>query len=82
MKPRAIHLLEEYKYEWAGAPHEYQNAIDIGQAQLDMISETAGSVPHQVPWDQELAKAEATGDTDKTLAMKSQQVAGWFRGQQ
>jgi hypothetical protein len=49
------------------------------RAQLDQISETAGSIPFVEPWHQELAKAEAAGDTDKTMAMKGHQVAGWFR---
>jgi hypothetical protein len=75
----AEHLVTEYQYEFFGAPNPLANEIALAYEQLDQIGQTAGSVPHVTPWDEELAKAEATGDTDKTLAMKSQQVAGWFR---
>ncbi len=48
-------------------------------ARLDMAMQNAGSVPTTPTIQEDLAKAVAEGDHNKTLAMKGQQIASWFR---
>lgn len=67
------YVATEYGYNGPQNPMIAQ--IAEAQASLDQISETAGSVPAESPFDQQLARAESTGDYQQTMAMKSQQVA-------
>ena len=65
----------EYSYEAdAGVEHPQAAAIAEGQAALDQIGQSAGSVvpPTQVDV---LAKAEAEGDYKTTLSIKGRQLA-------
>ena len=66
---------EEYSYEAGeGVVHPQAEAIAQGQAALDQVGQTAGSVVPPTQSD-ELAKAEAEGDYATTLAIKGQRVA-------
>ena len=58
--------------------HPEAEAIATGQAALDQVGQTAGSVAPPSREDV-LAKAEAEGDTRTTMAIKSQQVAEMFQ---
>jgi hypothetical protein len=51
-----------------------------GQARLDKLGETAGSVPAIPTADQELEKAEAKGDYKTTLEIKSRQFGTMLGG--
>ena len=64
----------EYSYEAEAGEHPQAVAIAEGQAALDQIGQSAGSVvpPTQVDV---LAKAEAEGDYKTTLAIKGRQLA-------
>ena len=69
------YAVSEYSYEAGeGVIHPQAEAIAQGQAALDQVGQTAGSLvaPTQ---DDVLAKAEAEGDYATTLAIKGQQVA-------
>lgn len=59
------------------AQHPMAEQIAQGQAQVDQVGQTAGSI---APLDrsQALAKAEAEGDYATTMALKAQQVAQSF----
>ena len=66
---------EEYSHEAGeGEVHPQAEAIATGQAALDQVGQTAGSVVPPTQSD-ELAKAEAEGDYATTLAIKGQRVA-------
>ena len=71
---------EEYGYEPlpVEAVHPQAQAIAQGQAALDQIGQTAGSVASPAEGDV-LAKAEAEGDYATTMAIKGQQVADMFQ---
>ncbi len=58
--------------------HPQADAINTGQAALDQVGQTAGSV---APPNREdvLAKAEAEGDMATTMAIKSQKIAEMFQ---
>jgi hypothetical protein len=59
--------------------HEAAAGITDGHARLDMIAQTAGSIP-VVPTEQgALAKAEEAGDYATTMQIKSQQMAKLLR---
>ncbi len=58
--------------------HPQAAAINQGQAALDQVGQGAGSVPVPTQADT-LAKAEAEGDYQKTMAIKSAQVADMFQ---
>ena len=60
------------------AAHPEAEAIAQGQAALDQIGQTAGSVAPPTESDA-LAKAEAEGDYATTMAIKGQQVADSLR---
>ena len=60
------------------AAHPQAQQINEGQAQLDAIGETAGSVAPPAPKDA-LAKAEADGDYATTMAIKGQQMADMLK---
>jgi len=60
------------------APHPQAEQIAQGQAQLDSIGQTAGSVVPPTPEDA-LQKAEAEGDYATTLAIKGQQMADMLK---
>ncbi len=72
---------DEYGYEYAPAPDQHPQAqnIALGQAALDQVGNTAGSVvpPTQAT---ELQEAEASGDYQKALQMKSKEMESWFQG--
>ena len=69
----------EYSYEAGeGVQHPQAEAIAQGQAALDQVGQTAGSVASPTQ-DDVLAKAEAEGDYGTTMAIKGQQVADMFR---
>ena len=67
---------EEYGYEHTPADPSHPQAAEIaqGQAALDQIGQTAGSVVAPNEGDV-LAKAEADGDYATTMAIKGQRVA-------
>lgn len=64
----------EFEYEYGGQEHPYARAIAQGQAALDQVGQTAGSIAPPTQAD-ELAKAEAKGDHATTLAMKGAQLS-------
>lgn len=70
----------EYAYEGSVvSTHPEAQAITEGTQRLESVGATAGSIAN--PTQQELlAKAEAEGDVDTTLALKGQEVASWFAG--
>ena len=77
----AAYAKEEYGYEKAAAEsHPQAGIITEGHAQLDTISEGAGSVPVSPTESEALAKAEAEGDYQTTMAIKGAQVARQFQG--
>lgn len=70
---------DEYSYEAPVVPDNPETAgILAGQAQLDTASEGAGSVTPPTQQDQ-LAKAEAEGDYQTAMAIKSRTIEGWFQ---
>jgi transposase-like protein len=73
------YLEAEYGYVYEGPENPLSAAITDQYSRLDAMSVGAGSVPAVTPWDQQLAKAEATGDTDTSMAMKGDQVARMLR---
>ncbi len=76
--PEGLAEYVEEQYNHFGPPHPMSEAIADGQARLDMIGQTAGSVAAPTQHDV-LAKAEATGDYATTMAIKGEQVARMFR---
>ena len=69
----------EYSFEVGdGVAHPQAEAIAQGQAALDQVGQTAGSVAVPTEGDV-LAKAEAEGDYNTTLAIKGQQVADMLK---
>ncbi len=72
----AKYAKDEYGHEFTpvDTTHPEAEAIVQGQAALDQVGQTAGSVvaPTQ---DDALAKAEAEGDYATTMAIKGQQLA-------
>jgi hypothetical protein len=74
----AQYVLDEYEYEYA-PDNPAMAAIANGHAALDMIGQTAGSVPITPSETDALAKAESERDNAKTLALKSQQLARLIR---
>ena len=77
----AKYAKDEYGYEVpvTEASHPEAGAIAQGQAALDQIGQTAGSVVSPTEGDN-LAKAEAEGDYATTMAIKGQRVADMMRG--
>ena len=77
----ATYLKEEYEYVYEApeGEHPQAQAIAQGQAALDQIGQTAGSVPVVPSEGDVLAKAEAEGDYKKTMAIKGQQMADMMR---
>ncbi len=68
---------EEYGYEppaQAEEQHPQAQQIAQGQAALDQVGQTAGSIVPPTEVDS-LAKAESEGDYSTTLAIKGQQMA-------
>ena len=67
---------DEYGYEHTPADPAHPEAAIIaqGQAALDQVGQTAGSVVDSTPGEV-LAKAEAEGDYATTMAIKGQQLA-------
>lgn len=57
--------------------HPQAQAITEGTERLEAVAQTAGSVANPTA-DDLLAKAEAEGDYQTTMAIKSQQVASMF----
>lgn len=77
----AVREYAKTEYGWEADPDsQHPDAPQIAQeqARLDAVGETAGSVvaPTQA---EILAKAEAEGDVQTTMALKGQQVAEMFR---
>ena len=72
----AVTAYAKSEYEWEPtAPVDPQvQQIQQGHAQLDQVAETAGSVAQLTPQEL-LAKAEAEGDVQTSMAIKGQQVA-------
>ena len=70
--------LEEFEYEYAGAPHPMYAAILDQTARLDQVGQTAGSIAEPSQADV-LADVEAKGDYATTMRIKGQQVANMFR---
>ena len=72
----AKYAKDEYDYEHTPADPTHPDAAIIaqGQAALDQVGQTAGSVVAPTEGDR-LAKAEAEGDYATTMAIKGQQVA-------
>ncbi len=77
----AKYAKDEYGYEYITPDPTNPLAADIaqGQAALDQIGQTAGSVVAPNEGDR-LAKAEAEGDYATTMAIKGQQVAAALQG--
>ncbi|GAG35714.1 unnamed protein product, partial [marine sediment metagenome] len=74
----AIAEYAKTEYKWEGttvSEHPEAQTIAQGQAALDQVGESAGSVPLAPTEGQTLAEAEAKGDYAKTMAMKGDQVA-------
>jgi hypothetical protein len=78
----AVREYAKTEYGWEAAPeptHPDARQITEEQARLDQAGETAGSVVAPTQEDI-LAKAEAEGDVNTTMAIKGAQVAEMFRG--
>ena len=70
------------EYNWsATAESEHPEAPQIlgGTERLEAVTQTAGSItpPSEAGM---LAEAEASGDYQKTLAMKAEEMGAWFSG--
>jgi len=70
------------EYDWqVSTESEHPEAQQIvgGQERLDAVTQTAGSIapPSEAGI---LAEAEATGDYQKTLSMKAEEMGAWFSG--
>jgi hypothetical protein len=79
-EPDELAAYVEAEYDYAGIPgHPQAEAIAAETARLDDASVGAGSVPVAPTTQQELAKAEAQRDNEKTMAIKGEQVSAWFR---
>jgi hypothetical protein len=59
--------------------NKFAAVIRNEQAALDLIGQTAWSLPVVLTQDDELQKAEAKGDYQTTLAIKSQQMVNLLR---
>lgn len=72
---------EKYQYVHTAAPEVTPQGAQIAteQARLDQVGQTAGSVAPPTEADA-LAKAEAEGDYQTTMAIKGAQVARQFQG--
>lgn len=78
--PEALeaHLVAEYGYENPGEDHPLAQTIGTEQSKLDQIGNQAGSI--SPPSDQDrLSAAEASGNYQETMRMKTDQMQGWFR---
>lgn len=77
--PEAVaeYLQAEYQFEAEPEAHPFAQAIARGQAELDALHATGGSVAPMTHAD-ELARAEARGDTDTSIALKSDQLSKMF----
>ena len=77
--PTALAEYAKAEYGWEPSAEENPVAGQINAAQqaLDQVGQHAGSVPLPNEKD-ELAQAEAAGETGKAFAIKSGQVASWF----
>ncbi len=73
-EPEELAAFAEAEFDWTGPENPMARRITAEQSRLDEIGKAAGSVPVENPFDVELAKAEAAGDGQKTLWMKSQQL--------
>jgi hypothetical protein len=68
----------EFQHVYDGPEHPYAEQIMNGQARLDAVTQSAGSISPPSE-DALLAQAEARGDYQKTLEIKSDEMARWFR---
>lgn len=77
----AAYAKDEYDYEAPAreAPSQESQIIAQGNAALDQIGQTAGSVPVSPTEVDVLAKAEAEGDYATTMNIKGQQMADMLR---
>ena len=69
----------EYVYEPPEGENPQNQVIAQGQAALDQLGQTAGSIPVAPEEVDVLAKAEAEGDYATTMQIKSQQMADMMR---
>jgi len=78
----AAYALEEYRYEGhKESDNPLAGEINSEARKLETVSQSAGSVVDPSQKDI-LAEAEATGDAQTSLAIKAQEVQGWFAGGQ
>ena len=77
----AAYAKDEYGHEYTAPVTEpvTNEAITQGHAALDQVGQTAGSVPVSPTDGDVLAKAEAEGDYETTMAIKGQQMADMMR---
>ncbi len=76
----AAYAKEEYGYEAPAVDEQHPQAQQIaqGQAALDQVGQTAGSIVPPTQQDA-LAKAEAEGDHATSMAIKSAQLEGLMK---
>ena len=81
--PEAVSAFAQEEYGWvrqeAVETHPAAQAIHEGNARMEQVSQHAGTVA-PLNDEQALAKAEAEGDVQTTMAMKAAQVQSWFGG--
>lgn len=79
----AVATFAQEEYGWVQqAPvdtHPAAQAIHEGNARLDTVQQASGSIAPPTEADA-LAKAEAEGDTQTSMAIKAAQVQSWFGG--
>ena len=73
--PAGLAEFVEAEFDYTGAEPKITEVIANEYARLDQASATAGSVPVVPTQDDALARAEAVGDYQTTLEIKSNQIA-------
>ena len=80
LTPDAVLEYAQTEYGYVGdqtSQHPQAEQIQQGQQALDQVGQTAGSVVSPTQTDV-LAKAEADGDYNTAMAVKTGQMAEWF----